>query len=148
MRLMPQRKKGFTIIELLVVIAIIGVLSVLFINTSTINLRRGRDARRQSDLEAVRAGIETYMSDCNAYPTALTFGGNLRGNGSTVNCLATNTYISSVPQDPSTGGSYRYWSDGISYQICADLETGTGTVTCGGASTCGTGTCNYRVVNP
>lgn len=150
MKLMPnlKNKKGFTLIELLIVVAIIGVLSTLFINTTTINLKRGRDARRKSNLESIRSAIETYRSDCNKYPLAITFGGTLVGDGSTVNCLASNTYISAIPSDPTTGYSYLYASDGITYQICASLEIGSGTVTCGGSSACGTGTCNYQVVNP
>lgn len=143
-----RSKNGFTLIELLIVIAIIGVLSVFFINTSVINLKRGRDARRKSDLELIRAGIETYRSDCNKYPPALSFGGNLKGDGSTANCLSTNTYISLVPVDPTSGVSYLYFSNNTTYQICARLETGSGTITCGGSSSCGNGTCNYQVINP
>jgi type II secretion system protein G len=141
-------KRGFTLIELLIVITIIGVLSVLFINTSTTNLKRGRDARRKSDLESIRAAIETYRSDCNSYPASLSFGGSLSGDGSTVNCPSTNVYMSKIPQDPTVGRSYLYYSSGITYQLCASLETGTGSVTCGGSSSCGSGTCNYQVVNP
>lgn len=143
-----MRRRGFTLIELLIVVAIIGVLSVLFVNTSAINLKRGRDAKRKSDLESIRAGIETYKSDCNSYPLALSFGGGLNGSGSTVNCLTTNVYISSIPQDASTGRTYLYSSNGTTYQICASLETGSGSVSCGGTSACGNATCNYQVVNP
>jgi general secretion pathway protein G len=143
-----KRTSGFTLIELLIVISIIGVLSVLFINTSTINLKRGRDAKRKSDLESIRAGIETYRSDCNSYPLSLSFGGTLKGNDSTVNCLSSNTYIGLVPTDPSTGRVYLYSSNGTTYQICASLETGMGSVSCGGSSACGSATCNYQVTSP
>ena len=151
MRYMPNlrsNKNGFTLIELLIVVVIIGILSALFINTSVISLQRGRDAKRKSDLEAIRAGIETYRSDCNRYPLALTFGGQLVGDGSTSNCLVANTYISLVPSDPTTGLSYLYSSNGTTYEVCASLETGSGSVTCGASSTCGSGTCNYKAVNP
>jgi len=146
-------QKGFTLIELMVVIAIIGVLSALFINTSTINLKKGRDARRKSDLELIRSGIETYRADCNSYPVAMPFSGTLVGSNANINCANTNTYISKVPQDPSNGNgsSYLYWSDGITYQICTNLEAppaGTPTVTCGGSSACGSTACNYQVINP
>src|SRR5258708_23462584 len=144
-------QKGFTLIELLIVITIIGVLSAFFINTSAINIKRSRDARRKSDLELIRSGIETYRADCNTYPLSITFGSSLKGNGATLNCTNTNTYISIVPKDPVASESYVYYSDGTLYQVCAGLEaapSGTPTVSCGGISACGTATCNYQVLNP
>src|SRR5258708_32378994 len=99
-------QKGFTLIELLIIITIIGVLSAFFINTSAINLKRGRDARRKSDLELIRSGIETYRADCNSYPLSVTFGSSLKGSGVLVNCSSSNTYISIVPQDPIASQSY------------------------------------------
>ncbi len=142
------KNEGFTLIELLIVIVIIGILSAFFINTSIINLKRGRDARRKSDLELVRSGIEMFRSDCNRYPVALSFGGTLKGDGSTSNCLVGNTYISAIPTDPTATLSYSYFSDGTIYQVCASLETGSGSVSCNGSTSCGTGTCNYKVVSP
>ncbi len=144
-------QKGFTLIELLIVITIIGVLSAFFINTSAINLKRGRDARRKSDLELIRSGIETYRADCNSYPLSVTFGSSLKGSGVLVNCSSSNTYISIVPQDPIASQSYLYSSDGTTYQVCAGLEalpSGSPAVLCGGSSVCGTATCNYQVINP
>ncbi len=152
MRLMPnlKGKKGFTLIELLVVIAIIAVLSTFFLNTATINIKRGRDARRKTDLENIRSGIETYRSDCDAYPGSISFGGSLKGSGASTNCSASNTYINVIPQDPQNnlGKNYLYSSNGTTYSICTALETGSGTVTCGGSSSCGSSTCNYQVTNP
>ena len=146
-----EARKGFTLVELMIVIAIIGILTVFFINTSTINLKRGRDSRRQSDLELIRSGIETFRADCNSYPLTLTFGSSLKGDGTTVNCANTNTYITIVPKDPIASQSYLYYSDGTVYQVCAGLEappSGTTTKTCGGSSVCGAVSCNYQVLNP
>lgn len=145
-----NRNKGFTLIELLVVISIIAVLSTLFVNTSLVNIKRARDATRQTNLEKIRTGIETYKSDCDTYPVNITFGSSLVGSGATVNCPITNTYISVIPQDPqsSAGKSYLYWSNGTTYQICASLETGNGSASCGGSSTCGSAACNYQVISP
>lgn len=141
--------QGFTLIELMVVVAIIAILTILFINSSAINIQRGRDAKRKTDLENIRSGLETYRSDCNIYPVAITFGSSLKGSGATTNCPITNTYINLIPQDPITGRSYLYSSNGTTYTICASLEVGSNpTVTCGGSSTCGSGTCNYQVTNP
>ena len=155
MNYMPNKKspgfsRGFTIVEIIIVIALIGVLSAFFINTSTNSLKKGRDGKRKSDLEQIRSGIETYRADCDTYPLSLTFGGALTGNDSTIRCPSTTLYMSLTPQDPQNaqGLSYLYWSNGVTYQICATLETGSGSVTCGGASNCGTGVCNYQVISP
>lgn len=132
----------------------IGVLSVFFINTASANLKRARDARRKSDLELIRSGIETYRADCNNYPAGIQFGGSLVGNPSdSPNCLASNVYINKIPQDPQLAQTYVYSTNGngTTYQICAALEappSGTAPISCnGGQNTCG-GLCNYQVINP
>lgn len=138
--------KGFTLIELLVVISIIGILIGLSIFGLQGAREASRDSRRKSDLELIRSGLEIYKSDCNDYPPTLS--SSLVGDGTPVSCAITNKYISQVPTDPIAPNSvYLYSSDGTIYELCASLEKGTGTVTCGGSSNCGT-TCNYKVVNP
>jgi type II secretion system protein G len=139
-------KKGFTLIELLVVISIIGILLALSIFGLQGARKSARDSKRKADIELIRSGIEIYKADCNVYPTIL--GTSLVGDGSTTSCSVSNTYIAEVPEDQlSPTRSYRYWSDGTTYEICVSLEDGSGTETCGGSSNCGT-TCNYKVVNP
>lgn len=152
---MKKANLGFTLVELLIVITLVGILSAFFINTSQNSLKISRDGKRKTDLEQIRAGIETYRADCNSYPLtseiAFTYpSSSLVGDGTPTNCRATNTYINAIPTDPqrSAGTSYRYASAGTTYEICAALETGTGTVTCGGLSTCGSSTCNYKVTSP
>ncbi len=141
---------AFTLIELLVVISIIGILIGLSVFGLQGARETSRDARRKSDLELIRSGVEIYKSDCNKYPltSQVTSGGTLVGTGTVVGCVG-NTYISSIPTDPiSPASSYKYSSDGTTYEVCAALEkTGTA-VTCGGSSSCGGATCNYKVTNP
>jgi prepilin-type N-terminal cleavage/methylation domain-containing protein len=145
-------KKGFTLIELLVVISIIGILIGLSIFGLQGARTASRDAKRKADLEQIRSGLELYKSDCNkniylVKSPAGTLSSPLAGTLSS--CGNTNTYIATIPTDPVTGQSYIYYSaDGITYQICASLEQGSGSITCGSTSACGTGTCNYRVTNP
>jgi len=143
---------GFTLIELLIVIVIIGILAAL----SGIGLagarQSARDSRRKADLENIRSGLEIYKADCNDYPAALpAVGSDLVGDGTPTTCALANTYISSVQGDPNNP-SRIYLYNRISltqYEICAALEQGSGSVTCGGSSSCGTGvTCNFRVINP
>lgn len=142
-----KRYSAFTLIELLVVVSIIAILMGLSFFGLQGARESSRDGRRKADLESIRSGIEIYKSDCNEYPSSL--GSSLVGDGSSTSCAVTNTYIETVPTDPiPSDRSYRYDSDGITYSICAALEQGTGSVTCGGSSSCGTKTCNYKVVNP
>lgn len=140
-------RKGFTLIELLVVISIIGILIALSIFGLQGARESSRDARRKADLELIRSGLEIYKSDCNIYPASL--GTSLVGSGSPTTCATTNTYIASVPKDPiDPTRTYLYARPTTTtYELCASLEQGTGTVTCGGSSNCGT-TCNYKVTNP
>lgn len=145
-------------IELLVVISIIGILVAVSIFGLQGAREASRDAKRKADLEQIRSGIEIYRADCNTYPvgsgnasTVLnTSGGALRGNGSYVSCAATNTYMSQIPSDPVNPAKiYLYSSAGTTYEICASLEqVTTGSVTCGGVSSCGSSNCNYKVTNP
>ncbi|CAN5325385.1 N/A [soil metagenome] len=157
---MQKINKGFTLIELLVVISIIAILSTFFINTATINIKRARDARRQSDLELIRSGIETYHADCNHYPSSDIFmNTSLVGDDTNSTCLSTNTYISKIPQDPSPDARkyvYSTSNSGRTYQICAALEAapaGTPGISCNGSfSSCSLSgsniNCNYEVINP
>lgn len=144
-------KKGFTLIELLVVISIIGILVGLSVFGLQGARKASRDAVRKADLEQLRSGLGMYKADCNAYPASLNLSTPtaLKGDGSTTSCLVSNVYISATPVDPISASSYIYNSpDGITYSICASLEQGGTTVTCGGSSACGGATCNYKVTNP
>ncbi len=151
-------KQGFTLIELLVVISIIGILIGLSVFGLQGAREVSRDAKRKSDLELIRSGIEIYKSDCGGYPAGsgdpaavLSPSGNgLVGNGLMTTCATTNTYISLVPLDPvAPSRNYLYFSNGTTYEICAALEQSQASaVTCGGSSSCGSSTCNYKVVNP
>lgn len=140
---------GFTLVELLVVISIIGVVVALSLFGLTGARESARDAKRKSDLELIRASIETYRSDCSTYPAALT-SPLIGSDPPPAICSTGNTYLTSAPLDPlSPSQNYLYYSDGVIYEICSHLESSqaTNTVTCGGSSNCGK-TCNYKVTNP
>ncbi|HJX59560.1 hypothetical protein A2V61_01705 [Candidatus Woesebacteria bacterium RBG_19FT_COMBO_47_8] len=143
-------KKGFTLIELLVVISIVGILIGLSIFGLAGARESSRDARRKADLELVRSGIEIYRADCNTYPVATyttNWPAQIVGDGSSTSCAVANSYLSS-PADPNSPTRYyRYSSAGTTYELCASLEQGTGSVTCGGSGDCGQA-CNYKVTNP
>ena len=142
-------KKGFTLIELLVVISIIGILIAVSIFGLSGARESSRDARRKADLELIKAGLELYRADCSSYPSSLTAGSNLVGSGTPTGCAVSNVYISGIPTDPiSASRSYVYKVVGSGYEICTALEQGSGSVSCGGTSSCGSVSCNYKVTNP
>ncbi len=116
-------KTGFTLIELLVVISIIGVLMAISLFGFQGARESSRDARRKSDLEMIRSGLEIYKSDCNVYPPS-PLGTSLVGSGTPASCAVANTYISSVPKDPlDPTGVYTYTRLTTStYSLCASLE--------------------------
>ncbi len=135
---------GFTLVELLVVITVIGLLTtmglVMYVNAS----KKGRDGRREADLEQMRTALELYYSDNSVYPAT--------------SDLLVPDYIREIPADPkSTQYRYRYVPAGSDqqYAVCAHVEATVGSDNsslCGGSSLCGTDlvpeTCNYVVENP
>lgn len=147
-----KTQKAFTLIELLVVISIIAVLAGISIFGLGGARESARDARRKSDLELVRSGLELYKADCNNYPASIVMDGiaNLVGDGTPASCAAGNRYISGIPDDPVVGRDYRYISTGTTYTLCAYLENAPspampGVSACG---SCTAGACNYIVTNP
>lgn len=144
---------GFTLIELLVVMSIIAIL----VSLSAFGLQQAResarDGQRKADLQTIRTGLAFYKADCNAYP--INAGTNFSSIYTTTfgsTCGGTNTYIQKVPSDPIPGRNYWYYSDGITYKICAGLEssvTADSVCTSAPVADCGTSViCSYSVINP
>ncbi len=73
-----MNNRGFTLIELLVVIAIIGLLSTTIMTSLNGARLKARDARRKSDLEAVRKALEFYYDKYGTYSVS---GGGYAGRG-------------------------------------------------------------------
>lgn len=128
-------KKGFTLIELLVVATIMVLLaSVASIAYSQFG-KQSRDAKRKADLEQVRAALEMYRSNNDAYPASIVFGSSLCEPGG----CATGIYMQSLPTDPRSPYTYYYTGTATDYTIGAYLETGGNNCAVG---QCG-GNCNY-----
>ncbi len=123
--------KGFTLVELLVVIAIIGVLSTL-VMANFIGIRqRARDAQRKADLRQIQSALEIYRADIGSYKTTAVGTYYLNTSvcpGSSSFVSGNNTYMQSVPCDPSgsgvyNGGNYYYYSNnGTTYTLAACIE--------------------------
>ena len=122
--------RGFTLIELLVVIAIIGILSSVVLASLNSARKKGRDARRISDVKQIQLALELYNDAHQSFPTAA----QAFPASASSSVLVTSGYISSLPQDPQTLANYSYaalLTDGLtacttqpctSYVLGATLE--------------------------
>lgn len=103
---------------------------------------QARDAKRRSDLSALRSALEMYNIECNGYPNDLN---SLTYTKKSDGCLSDGeAYMSIVPSDPN-GGNYYYQivSGNESYNLCANLETPPTT-----PSTCPDPSFNYHLKKP
>lgn len=160
LRMRNEKVKGFTLIEILIAMAIMGILASVGFGSYIRSLKKGRDAQRKSDLNQVQSALEAYMSDFQVYPGCNSEGKILGcGDGDTV-CEwgdsfvrnvgdTTKTYMSRLPDDPVSGASYVYVSNGDQYQLFSVLENGQDpdyvdsyTIECGEEA------CKYGVPSP
>jgi len=136
-----SEERGFTLIELLVVIAIIGLLSSIVLASLNTARSKGRDARRESDLQSIQTALELYYLNRNSYPVGAAGSDRacwVQQQTSDLGCnplaaLITDKDISAVPYDPGVntyvgsgcGGAqfYAYWSNGQTYLLGAALES-------------------------
>lgn len=102
---MGKQTRGFTLIELLVVIAIIGILSSVVLASLNGARKKGRDARRVSDLKQIQLALELYYDANSSYPA--TSGTDLPA------ALVTAGTISSLPEDPINDTTYFYQYDDL-----------------------------------
>ena len=91
MKMFKNSKKGFTLIELLVVIAIIGILSSVVLASLNSARKKGRDARRVSDIQQMQLALELYFDANRQYPLLFN-----------VANIVTPGYMSAIPSDPIT----------------------------------------------
>lgn len=107
-------RQGFTLIELLIVIVIVGILAVLIIPSLISGPARARDSERKADLRTIKASLESYYNDNNAYPADL----NTLTQGNV-------PYLKSLSTDPKTHQNYVYITTGSppsTYILRATLE--------------------------
>jgi prepilin-type N-terminal cleavage/methylation domain-containing protein len=138
--MMLHKQKGFTLIELLIVIAIIGLLAAISVVILSRARLRSRDAKRVSDIQVIRAGLEQHWLEQASYPSEAN-PVNL-GTGNAV-ALTSNgfegtatgvVYLPVVPMGPKSGEYYVYVSNNpsVGYAIRFTTE---GTTTYGSAGT-------------
>jgi type II secretion system protein G len=105
-------QRGFTLIELVVVISILAILSGVLVPRVSNHMRASRDARRLSDIKAVRNAIEQYYMDKGEYPRAnanSAYGGwDVSFDGDFIAVLIENGYLSDAPTDPIDDPTFHY----------------------------------------
>lgn len=110
-----NKKKGFTLIELLIVIVLIGTLALIGGSSYVTSQRRGRDARRVSDLKSIQYAMESYYALNGSYPD------------STCTTVGTSYFPQGFPKDPRTQVNYNpYTCTTTAYCFCATMESATG----------------------
>ena len=127
-------QRGFTLLEILVVISIIGILLGLGSVAFSTAQKKGRDARRRSDMKAVQSALEQYYSVNSTYaaPIGATCGSSLAG------------YLDGGVKDPKSTANYSCTTAASSYCACAVLEDTTGGNYGAG---CAAGTTHFCVKN-
>lgn len=128
-------KLGFTLFELLVTISIIAVLTaVAVVSFGGVN-KKSRDSRRVADLEKVRIALEGYRQLNATYPSNL-------------NLLVSSGFLQQVPTDPKDKSAYASTLADYIYSLGAKMEDVGSTNCTSSCGTCGSSSCNYKVINP
>jgi general secretion pathway protein G len=86
---MVMARRGFTLIELLVVLAILATLLTLAVPRYFSSIDHSKEAVLKENLFQLRDAIGKYYADKGKYPE-------------TLDALATDKYLRSVPFDPMT----------------------------------------------
>ncbi|NMB56323.1 type II secretion system protein [Candidatus Beckwithbacteria bacterium] len=121
-----KKQKAFTLIELLVTITIVVILSTVGLANYASVAKKGRDSRRQADLEQIRGALELYKADNGSYPEDLTLTCNdefgYDSNSDNVNDIV---YMKQIPCDPKNEDDYVYSyerEDAFNYNLKAKME--------------------------
>lgn len=144
---------GFTLIEIIIAIALMGVLANLIYGNFINSIKKGRDAKRKSDLGELQRALELYYEDHNKYPSTdkIIFG----GDNKLCHQLGCNyrIYIQKIPNDPIQDNFYVFQSNENEYKIYScienNLDKGQGVKQEGYSKDCGKcGKCKYGVSSP
>ncbi len=127
---MKSARKGFTLIELMVVISVIAILSTIALFGLTKAQASARDASRQQIMNGIRAALERYYADNQAYYTTT-------NNFCGLTTAFVGSYLTAQPIDPQTkgaicgsgnpvagGATYTYVGAAQSYTLTLTKEAG------------------------
>ena len=108
--LVSKAYRGFTFIEVLVVVAILSLLILVGLWANKLQVLKGRDARRKSDINRIKIAIEEYQNDHDCYPSADLLECD-PGEG-------LQPYINKIPCQPGTNASYLFYPGPEDSAIC------------------------------
>lgn len=119
---------GYTLIELLVVLTIIAILSAIVSVALSDNLRLGRDAERQANLQVIKTAIEEYRIKNGRYPEMgctpaqiTAAGGWSRQEDCYEFASGLGAVLPQIPRDPSPGSGdgyvYRTNTEGTVFKL-------------------------------
>ncbi|MEQ1891220.1 MAG: type II secretion system protein [Planctomycetota bacterium] len=107
-----QKSRGFTLVELVVVISILAILSGVLVPRVSSHLKAARDARRLTDIKAVREAIEQYYVDKGSYPAPnanSSYGGwDVSNDGDFIRVLRDQGYLDADAVDPINDATFQY----------------------------------------
>jgi len=66
---LKKRQEGFTLIELLIVIVVIGILATIVLITYNGIQAKARNAKRETDLDAIQTQLEAFYTTSGYYPS-------------------------------------------------------------------------------
>lgn len=135
---LKRKQSGFTIVELLIVIVVIGILAAIVITTFTGVQKKGRDADRKSDVNAIYSQVEVYFAQEGKYPTLANLndeawrGENVKGlqadaitaPGGTAALVATGAATSNYQYVVTPADCDNSTADCTGFTLTANLEAG------------------------
>lgn len=106
---MPK-KSGFTLVELLIVLTIMSLLFTIGIVSYIDFNKRGRDTKRQSDLNGIQSALSQFYVDQVYYPS---LAGSCGSGTFKFDCPLKSTdtfktYLNKLPKDPLTSPTAPY----------------------------------------
>lgn len=139
-RFSVKRNKGFTIVEMLITMALVGILAAIALIATQRPLAKGRDTKRESDLNTVKLALEQHYlaQTTREFPEP-------NAGGAPADYVALgpiiNNYLPVLPQDPlypRQEYSYRVQSvDKQCFELSAVSETRSDDIyVCGGVYQC------------
>jgi len=153
---LKKRQEGFTLIELLIVIVVIGILATIVLITYNGIQAKARNAKRETDLDAIQTQLEAFYTTSGYYPSfadlnsptwvktnmpsleisALVDPSSTCVQSSTTNCLVNSatpvTHAYTYYPEDSTGSSANCEATDTTcsqYTLTATLGAGGGTIT-------------------
>ena len=112
------QNRGFSLIELLIVVTIVGMLSLLALYAFHLQVLKGRDAKRKTDLAKLQTTLEDYLNDNDCYPASLECNQDFLPYLSSVPCDPVNSRANIYYYSVSQGGTCKRW-----YKIFTTLES-------------------------